>query len=177
MFDVEFQVSGGKGEFAAAFLDVFQVEAVCPERCGEEDAGRVAEGAGFGQIQVAGTGAAAEKALAETRALLVGPVDKAEGDGRVAVVLRVDAPEDGQSGEDVQAAVKPAAVGNGIEVPADEQRPRGLAAQGGPEVARGVGVGFDRQGSQLPAEEIARGGPDRGKSHPLRAVFVPSEGA
>ena len=176
LLDVEFQVGGGVDEFAVGILDGCQVDPVLAQGVGQADAVAVAEQAGLVQIEVARTGGASEQALAEARAFLVGPVDESDGDRRVAAVLRVDAAEDFDPGENVEAAVEPAAVGHGIQVAADEQSALGVAAQGGPEVARRVGVDFHGERGQGGAQVSAGGGPRRGEGDPLRAVFVAGQG-
>jgi hypothetical protein len=71
--------------------------------------------------QIAGAGGRPEQAFAEARAFFIGPIHKAHRDGRLAVVLRIDAPENFHAREHVEAAIQPAAVRHGIHVAADEQ--------------------------------------------------------
>ena len=170
--------------YAAAFfssrpavLHALEINADFLERVGQADAVLVLQAARFVHVEIAGAGGGAEQAFAETRAFLVRPIHEADGHGRLAVVLRVDAAQDFDAGEDVEAAVEPAAVGHGIHVAADEQRAIGFAAQGGPEIAGGVGVDFDRQAFELFAQPGAGGDPHLGESDALRAVVIAGEGA
>ena len=64
----------------------------------------------------------AKQAAAKTRALFIGPIHQPDGDGRLAMELVGEAAQHFKAGQHVKAAIKPAAVGNGIEMAADDQR-------------------------------------------------------
>ena len=97
----------------------------------------------------AGEGGRAEQAAAEARAFFVGPIDQTNRDWRRAVEFGGDAAEDFEAGENVQGAVEPAAIGDGIEMAADEQGLFGFAGERDPVVAGGVVVMFDGQAAQF----------------------------
>ena len=109
------------------------------------------EAARFIHVEIAGAGGRAEQALAETRAFFVRPIHEAHRDGRLAVVLRVDAAQNFHARQHVETAIEPAAVRHGIDVAADEQRLFRFAAQCGPGIARRVVVNLDRQRCELSA--------------------------
>ena len=93
-------------------------------------------------------GGGAQEAAAEAGAFFVGPIDEADRDRRTAVEFGVDAAEDFEGGEDVQGAVQPAAVWDGIQVAADEQGLFGLTGEGCPVVAGGI-LMFDREAASF----------------------------
>jgi hypothetical protein len=66
-------------------------------------------------------GGRTEQTAAEARAFFVGPVDQADGYGRPAVKLGGEAAKNFEAGEEIEAAVEPTAVGDGIEVASDQQ--------------------------------------------------------
>jgi len=115
--------------------------------------------------------------LPKARAFFIRPINKADSDGRFAVVLLVDATKDFDSGEDVEATIEPAAVRHGINMTADEHGAVGLAAESGPEIARSVGVNFDRKCFEFLLQPIAGGEPRLGEGHALSAVFIGGEAA
>ena len=94
-------------------------------------------------------GGGAEQAAAEARAFFVGPIDEADRDRRTAVELGGEAAQDFEAGRYAEAAIEPAAVGDGIEMAADEQRFRGFAGERDPAVAGGVEVVLDREVGEL----------------------------
>ena len=91
--------------------------------------------------------------------------------------MRIDAPQNFHAGQDIEAAVEPAAVRHGINVAADEQGFFRFAAQGRPKISRRVRVNFDRQFGKFLLEPVARGNPRRRERDALRAVFVAGERA
>ena len=97
------------------------------------------------------------KLFPKARAFFVGPIDQTNCDGRLALVLRVDAPQNFDAGQHVQTAIEPAAVRHGIDVAADEQRFVGFAAQGRPKISGRVIVNFQPPiSSTLPAQPFSR---------------------
>ena len=178
LLDVEFLIGGGIGEFDAAGFDVVEVDAFGAEGVGEGDAVFVFEGGGFGEVEVAGAGGGTEEAFAEAGAFFVCPIDESDGDGWAIGVGGGEMAEDGEGGEGAEAAVEPAAVGDGVDVAADDEGAFGLAGEGGPEVAGLVAVGFDAgDGVDFLLEPGAGGAPDGGEGYTLGAVFVPCERA
>lgn len=178
LLDVEFLIGGGVGEFDAAGFDVVEVDAFGAEGVGEGDAVFVFEGGGFGEVEVAGAGGGAEEAFAEAGAFFVGPIDESDGDGWAVGVGGGEVAEDGESGEGAETAVEPAAVGDGVDMAADEEGAFGLTGESGPEVAGLVAVGFDAgDGVDLLLEPGSSGAPSGGEGDTLGAVFVPCERA
>ncbi len=62
-----------------------------------------------------------EEAAAEARALLVGPVHQANGDGRLAVEVLSQRAQHFECGENAQCAIEPAAVGYGVKMAAQDE--------------------------------------------------------
>ena len=96
------------------------------------------------------------KTFAEPRAFFIRPIHETNGHRRLAVVLRVDAPQNFDAGEDVEATIEPAAIRHGIHVAADEQRLFGFAAQCEPEISGRIVVNFDRQRLQVFCAAMSR---------------------
>ena len=177
LLDVQFEIGGGILEFLAALLHALEIHADLLQRVRQSDAVLVLQAARLVHVEVARAGGRAEQALAEARAFFVGPIHQADGDGRLALVLGVDAAENFHPGQHVEAAVEPAAVGHRIHVAADQQRTLGFAAQGRPEIAGGIGVDFDGQRRELLPQPGARLDPLPREGDALRAVFVGGEAA
>ena len=112
-----------------------------------------------------------------SRAFFIRPIHEANGDRRLAAILRIDAAKNLHAGHDVEAAVQPAAVRHGIHVAADEQALFGFTVQRRPKISGGVGVDFDRQIFEFILQPRARLHPHRGEGNPLRAIIVAGEGA
>src|SRR5581483_6012626 len=104
------------------------------------------------------------------RALLVGPADQPQRERR-STLLR-DAPQHLDAGEDVEAAVEPAAVRDGVHVAPEQERTVGLARQREPLVAGLVDLLPRAGGRDLLAQEAARLLPRLRPGDPLRAVLV-----
>ena len=104
------------------------------------DAVAVGAGAVGGDGVRAGEGGGAEERAAEARAFLVGPVDQADGEGRAAVVVAGDGGEDFERGDDAERAVEPTAVGDGVEVAAEDEGFGRGSGKGDPVVAGGVAM-------------------------------------
>ena len=115
-------------------------------------------------------GRRAEERAAEARALLVRPVDEPDGDGR-RPVLR-DSAENLRACEDVEAAVEPAAVRDGVHVTADQDGPVGIAAQRVPVVPGRVALDLERQVGQRLGEPGAPLRPGVRPRDALLAVLV-----
>ena len=84
-----------------------------------------------------------EQATPEPRALLVGPVDEPDRDGRRPV--GGDPAQHLEATDDVQAAVQPAAVRHGVDVAPDQDGTLGFAGERCPLVARLVDLDLDRE--------------------------------
>lgn len=141
LLDVELEVGGGVFLACGGLFHVFEIDAEFRERVGEGDAVLVGEAACLVHVEVSGKGGGSEQAFPEACAFLVRPIDDLDGDGRFAVVLVIDAAENLDAGHDVEAAIEPAAVRDGIDVTADDERFLGLAGEGEPEVS-GCVCGF-----------------------------------
>jgi hypothetical protein len=90
----------------------------------------------------------------------------------MAAVLRMDAAQDLEAGEDIEAAIEPAAVWHRIDVTANEQGGIGCAPQSRPGVAGLVVVHFHREVAGFFPQPRTRLRPSRRESDTLRAVFV-----
>ena len=137
LLDMELEVRGGRHELGARIERAVEVDAVRCERVGERDAVAIGE---LPQLVLVGHrpcgGARPEEAASEARALLVGPVDETNGHGRSAFLR--NAAEDLDAAHDVEGAVEPATVRDGVDVPAEQDRALGLPGEREPLVAGGV---------------------------------------
>ena len=103
-----------------------EIDLACGQRVGQRGPIGVGERAHVGGHQGPGGRRGPDQAAAEPRALLVGPVDEAHADGqRAAATLQLS--HDLEGGEQAEDAVQPAAVGDGVDVRADDQEPVGFA--------------------------------------------------
>ena len=175
LLDVQFQVSGCVLQFFAALLHFFEIDPVLFQGGGKGDALFVAERARFIHVEMAGAGGRSEKTLAESRPFLIRPIDETDRDRGPAVVLRMDAAKNFDGGQRVQTAVEPAAVRDGIDVSADEERLRRFAAQGCPKVPGFIGPNIRAERFEFFPEPGPRFRPRLGESHALRAIFVAGE--
>ena len=62
-----------------------------------------------------------KQAAAKASAFFIGPVDQAHGHGRLAVILLRDPAHNSVGGEDAEAAIEPATVGDGVKMAAENQ--------------------------------------------------------
>ena len=92
LFNVQFQIRGGVFQFHPAVLHPFQIHAHGLQGGRQSDAIAILEPARLVQIQIARAGRGTEETLAKSRAFFVRPIHEANGDWRLAVVLRMDAP-------------------------------------------------------------------------------------
>src|ERR1700733_7142226 len=112
LLDMHLKIGRGVLALQGCVADRADVDAAGGQCLFETLAGRVGTVTiGFNGMR-AGKCRGAEKAATEARAFFIGPVNKANGDGRFAVVLSIDSLEHGIGGEDAETTVKPAAVGN-----------------------------------------------------------------
>ena len=174
LLDVQLEVGGRRVELAPRLERSVEVDPVLGERVRERDAVPVRELAELVLVgHRPGRCARAEQAAAEARALLVGPVDEAQGDRRRSVFR--DAAQDLDPGDDVQRAVEPAAVRHGVDVAADEHRALGLPGEREPLVAGLVDLLRRARPGDLLAKPRAGRLPGLRPGDPLRSVLVPGE--
>ncbi len=134
LLDVQLQVGSRVLELAPRVERRVEIDAVRADRVGERDPVRVAALPQLGLVvHRPGGGARAEQRAPEARALLVGPAH--EADGHRGLALLGEAAQDLGARDHVQRAVEPAAVGDGVEVPADENLALARAAQRPPLVS------------------------------------------
>ena len=171
MLDVELEVRRGALELLPRFERSVEVDAVCGERVRERDPVGVATSAQLGLVahRPAGRRGAEERA-AEPGALLVGPVHEPHRQ-RQCPLLR-DAPHHLDAGEDVEAAVEPAAVRHRVDVAPDEERALRGAGQREPLVAGLVDLLLGAGRDNLLAQPLARALPGLGPGDSLRPVLV-----
>ena len=177
LLDVQLEISCGIFELRAAFFDAFEIHADVPERVGQGNAILVLEDTGLVHVEVARASRRAEQTFSKARPFFISPIDEPDRHGRFAGVLGVEASENLDPGQHIEAAIEPAAIGHRVDVTANEQGAVTLAAQRAPEIARGVGMNHHRQRREFFPEPGAGLGPGRSERHALRAVFVAGQGA
>jgi hypothetical protein len=154
LLDVKFEVGGGVSLFAGRFGETVDFYTATAKGVFELDAVAIPASAIGGNGVGASEGGGAEQAATEARAFFVGPIDQTDGDRRSAAEFFGETAEDFETGEDVERAVKPAAIGGGIEVATDEEAFFGSAWQRGPVVSGGVVVVFDGKLGELFGEPL-----------------------
>ncbi len=118
-----------------------------------------------------------EQAAAETRAFFVGEVNQSNGDGRAAGEFGRNAAQHFKGRQEAETAVQPAAIWNGVEMAAKQQRFFRRALQSHPAIARRVEMMFDGQAFQFGFEPGAGFEPSVGPGNTLGAVFIARESA
>src|SRR5918997_1984162 len=173
LLDVQLEVGRGVLELLVRLVDRVEVHLVLPQGVGERYAVPIFEVANLVGLEGAGRGAGAEEAPPEAGPLLVRPVHEAQGYG---ALLRGEYPQDLERPHDVQGAVEPAALGDGVYVPAEEDCPPGVAGRRGPDVPRLVALDLDAVYLlELAPEPLARLYPLVGPGHPAGAVRAACE--
>ena len=156
LLDMELEVGRSARELGAGLARGVEVDPEAPDRIGERHTVTVDELAEVGLVGHRPRGRrGAEERATEAGTLLIGPVDEPDGDGWRAVVG--EPAEHLGAREHVEAAVEPAAVRHRVEMPADQHRALGRAAQGVPVVAGGVAASLRAEGRR--ATRRARLGP------------------
>ena len=177
LLNMQLQVGRGVGPLHARIPDPLHVDMALAQSIFQADAVAVCSAAiglyGVGPGKCGGT----EEAAAEARALLVGPIHQANGDRRFAVVVLCQAAQHLETGEDPEAAVQPSAVGDGVQMAAEDEGAIGFAAQRRPGVSRGIQVVLHRQLGQLALKPGARLEPGFAPGDALRPVIVRGERA
>jgi hypothetical protein len=171
---VELEVGGRPLELSAGVQCVVEVDSLPRERVRE----RIAVGiAACPELLLVGhrarCRARAEEAPAEPGAFLVRPVHEAHRQRWVA--LLGDAAQDLNSGDDVERAVEPPAVGDRVDVAPDQKGAVRGSGQGEPLVSGLVRLLLDAERIQLPGEPFACADPGIRPRHALGAFFVAGE--
>ena len=176
LLDVELEVGRRALELGVRLERTVEVDAVRADRVGQRDAVTVDERAELVLVghRAAGGGRAEERA-AEPCALLVGPVDEPDRDGRRPLVR--DPAEDLRRTEDVEAAVEPAAVRDGVHVAAEQDGALRVAAERVPVVAGCVALDLEREVREALREPRTALRPGLRPRDALCAVLVPGQRA
>ncbi len=171
LLDVELEIRRRALELRPRLERAVEVDAVLGERVRQRDAVRVAALAQLVLVaHRAGGRRGAEERAAEAGTLLVGPVDEPHGQRRRAFLG--DPAQHLDARDDVEGAVEPAAVRDGVDVAADQERPLGGARQREPLVAGLVDLFVGAGRDDLLAQPLARALPRLGPRDALRAVLV-----
>ena len=122
LLDVQLEVGARALELPPRLERAVEVDAVLAQRVRQRDRRRASRSCAQLVLVAhrAGGRRRAEERAAEARALLVGPVDEPDRQRRRA--LLGDPPQHLDAGDDVEAAVEPAAVRHRVDVAADQQR-------------------------------------------------------
>jgi hypothetical protein len=171
LLDVELEIRGSVLELPPGLGRAIEVHAVRADRFGQRDSVAVGQ---LSQLVLVSHRArrrtGAEKRTAEARPLLVGPADEADRHRRLA--LPGDPAEDLGAGDHVERAVEPPAVGNRVEVPADQQLLLRPTSQRPPLVPRLVEGHLGTGPFELPGHPVLRLHPRVRPGHSLSAVLV-----
>ena len=173
LLDVELEVGGGAAQAAAGLEHAVEAHAAARQHVGHRLAVAVAQATSDFEVEASRRGARAEQAQPEARAFLVGPVDQAHGDRGHA--LRRDASQHLEARQHVERAVEPPAVGDRVEVAADEELLRRASFERRPAVAGLVGLDGDGESGEVLGEPVTGARPDRRPAHALRAAVVAGE--
>ncbi len=177
LLDMEFEISRRVFALLRRVGEMVDLHATTAKSVFQLDAIAIGAAAIRGDGVRSGKCGRAKQAAAKTRALFIGPIDKTNGDGRLAVKFIGEAAKNFEAGKDIQAAIKPAAIGDGIEMAADDQRFFGGAGKRDPIVARGVVMMLDGKIFEFIGEPFARFEPGVGPGNALSAIFVGGESA
>ena len=112
LLNVKLHVCGGIFKFAVTFFHALKINADIFQRRGKCDSIFVCEHARLIHVKRTSARGRTKQTFSKARAFFIGPINKANSDGRLAVELRVDAPKNFQTRKHIETAVKPAAVGN-----------------------------------------------------------------
>ena len=172
LLDMQFQIGAGMAALDGGVPDAVDVDVALAQRVFQADSVAVGAAAvGLDGVR-SGKGGGAEEAAAEARAFLVGPIHQANGDGRLAVEVLRQTAQHLEAGEDAKAAVEPAAVGDGVQMTAEDEGAIGVAAQRRPGVPGGVEVVLHRQLGQLALKPGSRLEPGFAPGDALRSMIV-----
>jgi hypothetical protein len=173
LLDVQFQIRGRALQFFPAPFHVFEVDLALLQRFRQRDAVFIFERTRYIQVEISRARGRTEKALPETRAFFIGPIDQPHRDRRPAAILSVNAPQDFKSRERVQTTIEPSAVRHGIDMATDEECFLRFTTQRRPKISRLVVVNLHiAQFLNLIAQPTSRFRPGRGKCDALGAIFV-----
>ena len=161
LFDVEFQIGFGVDalERLVSAEHGAQLDTIFAEDIFDTAALRVGERANLVELEAGGCGRRAQKAAAETRAFLIGPIHELESDrgfGSAGI-----AAERFEGGDDAESSIEPAAVRHGIEMAAEDDGLVRGAGDGDPVVAGGVGDRRKADSGKFAAKPFASGAPYR----------------
>src|ERR1700733_2197026 len=116
---MQLQIGAGLAAFLARFSDLVDVDLALPERVLQPDSIAVCSTAVGLNAVCPGKGGRTEKATPEPRALLIRPIHQPNGNGGPAVEVLCEAAQHLETGENSERAVEPAAVGDGVEMTAE----------------------------------------------------------
>ena len=168
---MKLEVGGGILELALRLESGIEIDVEARDRVGQRDAVGVLA---LSQLLLVGHRAGGrrgpEQRAAKASALLVGPVDEPDRYRRLSFVG--DPPQHLDAGHHVQRSVEPAAVRDGVDMSADQQRALGVARQREPLVTGGIDRLLGPGAGELAVEPLAGALPRIGPGNALSAVLV-----
>ena len=169
LFDVQLQIGARVNRFqlGVRFAHPLDVHAVLRQRVDQARAVAIDQLAHLVDLQAAGGGRRAEQAAAEAGAFLVGPVHQLQRDRRPPGGVHAQHFERGHHAE---TSVQPSAVRHRIEMAADDDRARRVAADRHPVVAGGIGLDGEPEFGDPGGEPRARLAPHRSPGQPLGPI-------
>src|SRR3569623_1345548 len=149
-------------------LELIEIDPVLGERIWQLHARAIDEVSELStRIECTGGRRGAPQRPPEPCAFFIGPVDEVDRQLRLAMLA-----QDLEPGEPAEAALEPAAAGHGIEVAADHEALRRLAADGRPQISRRIALGRDAALAELRGEPLAGLAPRRSPRGALGAALV-----
>ncbi len=177
LLDVQFQISGGIAAFSARVTYPVDVNATPPNSLLQSDSVAIYTNAVAGNGVGAGKRRGAEKAPAEARTLLVGPIYKSNRDGRPATKILRKTAQDLKASQNAQAAVQPTTIRYRVKMASDDKGAIGVASKRRPGVPSSVVVVLYRETFQLALKPSARLEPGRTPRNALGTQSIRSQDA
>jgi hypothetical protein len=177
LLDMQFQISSYIAAFSSSVTDPIDIDATVPKSILQPNAVAIHTNTINGNSVGPGKRRRSKEAPAETRALLIGPIDQPNRNGWPATKILRETTKHFQSGKNAQAAIQPTAVRNRVKVTPKNKRAFGIAPKRCPGVPGSIVVMLYRQSLQLDLKPLARLQPDRTPGKTLGAEIIGSQSA
>jgi hypothetical protein len=122
LLDVQLQISSGISPLQSGFPDSFYVNSALPQSFFQTNSIAIRALAICLDSMGPSKRRRAEEAPAKTRTLLIGPINQANGNRRLAVKILHKTAQHLEAGEKPQASVQPTAIRNGVKMAPKNKR-------------------------------------------------------